>query len=398
MNNLIFCGFLTLKNKLKKEVINSIKDLRQFNCNLIISTGDNVFNCLPIAFDSTIIENKNIFAFDKEDKRIVISKIYGLKNENETEDEQDERNATLSLEKTSKQTVTNRITSSTQISKLKSLSSRLKKETLRNKEDTSLNQGNEISEKKMENLIISNSNKSFNDSLKRLKNSTKISEKDKNISENEKSNSKFSSNLIIPAKRNTGKEKDAKINLKLHKIAPLDLPEKIKTKKSQSKQLEYEQELSTSRRFINKTETISKLEKFYFYPEIFEENEDLTDNCIYSISGRAFNFLYQNKDKKAYKKLLLKIHKYCKIFYNMSSIDKSLAIDFFREFPKACVCTIGKYPNDFDAMMSSNVGINLNPPTNENTILCHFYSADSNILSIKKIIREERAISENIIL
>ena len=134
MNNLIFCGFLTLKNKLKKEVINSIKDLRQFNCNLIISTGDNVFNCLPIAFDSTIIENKNIFAFDKEDKRIVISKIYGLKNENETEDEQDERNATLSLEKTSKQTITNKITSSTQISKLKSLSSRLKKETLRNKD------------------------------------------------------------------------------------------------------------------------------------------------------------------------------------------------------------------------------------------------------------------------
>ena len=35
---------------------------------------------------------------------------------------------------------------------------------------------------------------------------------------------------------------------------------------------------------------------------------------------------------------------------------------------------------------------------NENTILCHFYSADSTILSIKKIIREGRTISENILL
>lgn len=69
MNNLTFCGFVTLKNKLKIEIINSIRDLRQFNCNLIISSGDNIFNCLPIGFDSSIIENKNIFSFDKEEKK-----------------------------------------------------------------------------------------------------------------------------------------------------------------------------------------------------------------------------------------------------------------------------------------------------------------------------------------
>ena len=48
--------------------------------------------------------------------------------------------------------------------------------------------------------------------------------------------------------------------------------------------------------------------------------------------------------------------------------------------------------------MSSNVGINLREPKNINTLLCHFYTSDSNIICIKRIIMEGRNIDENISL
>ena len=110
MKNLTFCGFVSFKNKLKNEIINSIKDLNQFNCNLIISSGDNVFNCLPIGFDSTIIENKNIFSFEKEEKknRLIISKIYSGKKINE-EEEQNNKNTNTSLDKLSRHTFSSKL-------------------------------------------------------------------------------------------------------------------------------------------------------------------------------------------------------------------------------------------------------------------------------------------------
>ena len=110
MNNLTFCGFLSLKNKLNKEIINTIKDLREFNCNLIISTGDNVFNCLPLAFDSILIENKNIYTLEKDEKKnnIIISRIFNLKKENEDEQDDKSINMNLSPDKLSK-TIANKM-------------------------------------------------------------------------------------------------------------------------------------------------------------------------------------------------------------------------------------------------------------------------------------------------
>ena len=151
---------------------------------------------------------------------------------------------------------------------------------------------------------------------------------------------------------------------------------------------------------INKNNNNLKknIEKYNYYPGIFEDHEELINNCIYCISGRAFNFLYKNKEKKQCKKILEKIYKNCKIFYDMSSLDKSLVIDYYREFPDNCVCEIADTQSDFDSIITSNIGISLKAPKNRNTMLCHFYSADLNILSIKRIIREGRAVSENIML
>jgi len=399
MSNLTFCGFVTLKNKLKNEIINSIRDLRQFNCNLIISSGDNIFNCLPIGFDSSIIENKNIFAFDKEEKknRIMISKIYSTKKVNDLEEENDKKTSnTSSYDKLSKQTLTNRIPSSPFTKPKETLMLRYvggafytkaRKETTKNSEDISRKQTDDDNEEtNTENKKLTpNKNmrgKSFHKKYLEAKSPLENKKtRDKEVFQRNKNHSNI---------RNTRKEYN-----RSSKITPLNLAKnRYKTDNKDGT------DSNTNRKFIElkNNKTIINLEKLSYYPGIFEEHEDLTNNCIYCISGRAFNFLYKNKEKKHCKLLLEKVHKYCKIFYNMSSLDKSQAIDYYREYPESCVCTIGKYQNDYDAIMTSNVGINLSPPKNTNTILCHFFAGESNILSIKKIIREGRTINENILL
>jgi magnesium-transporting ATPase (P-type) len=82
----------------------------------------------------------------------------------------------------------------------------------------------------------------------------------------------------------------------------------------------------------------------------------------------------------------------------MTSLDKSLLVDYYRESPDNVVCVIGQCDSDADSIFSSDVGINLKNPKNMNTILCHYYSPLANLLSIKKIIREGRSIKENHLL
>ncbi len=380
MCDLTFCGFITLKNRLKKEIFNSIQELRQFNCNLIISSGDNIFNCLPIGFESSIVENKNIFSFDKDDKKnnIIISKICCIKKERDYEiDESDKKTITTINEKVSKQNF-NKM-SLTPITKPKK---GLMLKYLRK------NNGDDISDKDNDKKEVYFENKKFGE-IKRARGKT--------------IHQKYKASIFQEYTKISDKE--LKGNSKYSNLSPLN----VERNKNQVSSKEYQNantNTNTNRKLINNTSEIkvnktlntTNFEKYYFYPEIFEENEDLSNNSIYCISGKAFNFLYKNKHKKHCKKILDKIYQKCKIFYNMSSLDKSLAVDFFREYPNNCVCTIGKYQNDYDALLSSNVGISLNAPKNANTILCHFYSSDSSILSIKKLINEGRTINENILL
>jgi hypothetical protein len=81
----------------------------------------------------------------------------------------------------------------------------------------------------------------------------------------------------------------------------------------------------------------------------------------------------------------------------MSSIDKSLAVDFFGEFENNCVCYIGKTKSDSDAILSSSIGIDFETPRNQNTILSHFYMKEIDILCIKNLILQGTSIYENII-
>ena len=137
------------------------------------------------------------------------------------------------------------------------------------------------------------------------------------------------------------------------------------------------------------------LENNYYYPNIFEDYEELNNNCIYCISGKAFNYLYKNKKRN--KKLLEKIHQNCKIYYNMSSENKSYVTRFYQQYENSCICYIGSSTSDSNSIITSNIGICLEIPKNQNTILCHFYTDILNFSNLKNIIFEGKAIHENII-
>ena len=108
----------------------------------------------------------------------------------------------------------------------------------------------------------------------------------------------------------------------------------------------------------------------YYYHDIFKEYEDVK-NSIFCISGGIFNYLNSNKSQKGVKHFMNKIIQNTKIFFNMSSIEKSILVDYYKEDQNNSVCVIGQCESDIDSIISSDVGINLQNPRNINTILCH---------------------------
>ena len=391
MNNLTFYGFVTLKNKLKRDVIYALNELRLFKCNFIISTGDDVYNTLSIGFESTILENKDIYSFEKDEtkNRIVIKKVYNSNTKDynkEEENDNDKNNENTNLDRPSR--------ISKNVYKLldrsfRSQNTKLKQSKIYENSDTNLNNflkpekkvdqfnldGNKFSISKES---ISDISTPKNKNLKggNLNNNLFVSSKDL-LNANANNNNK--SSLAISNKQMKKLLKMSKKNLNSFDFNFLETP-RINS-------------INTKKNLIN-----DKNEVLYYYPGIFEEHTELNEDCIYCICGNVFEFLYQNKNKRHAKMLLEKIHEKCRIFYKMTSLSKSKVIDYYREFNESCICTIGECQSDVDPIITSNVGINLQAPRNLNTILCHFYSPDANLLTIKKVIKSGRAIKENILL
>ena len=97
MEDLTFVGFITLENKIKDYVKPSIKELKKFNDNFLIVSGDNAYNCLSTGFQSGIIENKNIFILDKEENnKITIRKIYSSKVFHENINKKEDKTSKIS--------------------------------------------------------------------------------------------------------------------------------------------------------------------------------------------------------------------------------------------------------------------------------------------------------------
>ena len=80
MEELAFCGLLTLENKLNDNIKNSIDAIKKYNDNLLIISGDNEYNCISNGYKSGIIENKNLFILDQDEynNKITIKKISNM--------------------------------------------------------------------------------------------------------------------------------------------------------------------------------------------------------------------------------------------------------------------------------------------------------------------------------
>ena len=324
MNDLIFCGLLTLENKVKSRIINSIQEIKKFNENILMISEDNEYNCLSIGYNCGLIENKNIFILDNENnQKITIKKILSIDN----------------------------------------------------------NEDNDLKNKGTSNISKAKTKFSIND-----ENFFKFFPKNKRSINSDISFEKQTSEQVILKKKSYQGEDLYNNNYKRYLKS-----KKYNKKKDDKEKYDFDK---SSTQTANKR--LNFIEKNYF-KKTYKEYEDVK-NGLYCISGKLFNYLYINKSKIGSRQLLELIMKKCIILFNMSSIDKSLLVDYYRDNSDNTVCTIGQNDNDIDSLISSNVGISLKNPKNRNTILYHFYSSTKDILCIKAIIESGKFLYENIII
>ena len=398
MNDLTFFGFITLKNKLKSEVIYALNDLRLYNCNFIISTGDGIYNTLPVGFESTILENKDIYSFDKDEvkNRIIIKKVYSS-NYTSYGKEEENNNSQNNEIKTGERFSRISKNYSRMDKSLKSQISKLKQSKIFENSDNNLNSIFK-QDKKLEKFNLDGNNINLKENLNEA-----LTPKNKNLRKNYASGSHSTSKEFMNENQ---KNSINSINISSKQIKKL---QQMNRKNMNS--MEFSNFFDSPKKSYNLRKNMSKIFSdtntilhgdknniMYYYPGIFEDCNELNGDCIYCVSGKVFSFLYHNKLKINSKILLEKIHEKCRIYFNMSSDSKSKVIDYYREYPNNCICAIGESQSDVDPIITSNVGISIQAPRNFNTILSHFYSPDSNLLIIKKIIRGARAVKENHLL
>ena len=378
IDDLTFLGFITLENKIKGNVTNSIKELRKFNDNFKIVSGDNVYNCLSTGFKSGIIEDRNIFVLDTEDisNKITIRKICSFKYKEKSEDEKEDDISKLSELKSVSQVTKN-------INQSKELGNNKKKFIRNNNKKYSIinNQFNNNFNK--ENLISEINNlppiEDFIDKeRKNVKEPTGKRKVNKEKSELFNGNSEY--------ERIINKEKLDKIDTN-QEIPDNNSPfqnsllTKIKTDITRNSKINIEKSLLNEEE--NEYKYLAFMEKYYYH-DIYKEYDDVK-NGIFCISGNFLNYLNSIIEHKGVKNFMEKVIEKTKIFFDMSSNDKCLLVDFFKESPKNIVCVIGQSDSDIYSILSSDIGINLKNPINMNTILCHYYSEKKDISCIKDI-------------
>ena len=353
MEDLTFIGFIALKNEIKSYVKKSINDLKYYNNNFKIISGDNVYNCLSAGFNSGIIENKNIFVLDKEqNNKIIIRKIYSCNNNKEINETNDKKRKSIYTNSKIKENISNRITSE------------------KNDNDLSINLPSFDNIQELEINKDKGNDKKTKEKVKKRK--TGGFNEDLLINEN----SEFQ-RIIKKEQNNSNNNITSKNTKKNQNQITSNIDDNSDTKKIDSNYLIFM--------------------KKYYYHDIFKEYADVK-NGIFCLSGKLFNYLISIKAQKGVKNFLNQIIPKTQIFFNMSSIDKSLLVDYFREIPTNTVCVIGQCDSDIDSILSSDIGISLQKPKNMNTILSHFYSDNKNISCIKDIIITGKVFLENNVL
>ena len=481
--DLTFYGLIILKNKLKKDVKPVIEQLKKLNCDLILNTGDNIYNSLAVGYESGIVTEKKIFHIDynKLKNKLTISTFNELtKNEKLKIDKVSVKNS----DKISN--IKNKIQNFQQISSRKIsdiIAKKLFKNLNRKNSDDSEAKGSK-KRKEMNEILTNNNSTKINTSLFK---SQKFQFKEKNnlktlpsmlniIKENNREiksqkhkteqNSEQNSNNGLNSFNQSINSKNELIDKNM-KTSIINDDKDQNMKSAEGKESMNNNNINSTPQAIRRTDSykrrankirtsaifnnfdgkvlmpnysekklfkfvglqnkydISKITKFNplgqpnsfnFTKEnsFFSNNQinndyypsklkDMRNECMYCVSGRALRYIFENRHNHELRKLELPIllnhiKKFGKIFYEMHSKDKSLLVDIYRKMPNKITCMVGDGQNDYDAMMSAHVGINLNKPANKNTVLCHFHPTDGSLFCIAKIIRYGRVIYENIYL
>ena len=372
MEDLTFCGLLTLENEVKDYVINSIEEIKKYNGDLIIISGDNEYNCLSTGYKSGIIEDKNIFILDKDENnndKITIKKIASKSKKEEEETEID-------------------------IFKNTANDQHSRVETIITRQNT--NQENNNDNKIIKNYTSKKTN-AFNNVIF-LENELNLPELNKSkINQNLHPNKRIQrvgKNFI---NENSEAERIIKRQSKNDKSINKEISEidiKMSNKRTKEKLDKLPTNINNMEQDSLKDNNLIFMEKYYYHNS-FKDYEDVK-NGIFCISGELFAYIYENKDRKGVKKFMDDMIERCKIFFGMSSIDKSCLVDYYKSISSNnIVCTVGQCENDIDSLISSNIGISLKNPNNKNTILCHFYSSKNDIICLREIIENGRLFCEN---
>ena len=433
MSDLIFCGIIILKNKLKKGVKQVIQQLQNLNCDIILNTGDNIYNSVTVSYESGITSKKNIYVFDLNK----ITQKITLINFNEIANDE-----LIKYNKNINKNIKSRMTSTKLISshRMKIISSKLEKSnTLIAKEgfstpkiednDIKINTSIPYHTAKIKKLEKTSEVPQLelkeikNNFINKVKDTRKINKKELNI-QTSSINSK--SELLLEKSNelqiDSIDRKSNKMNIDNNFISvknnnlidipnniPLLIKKKNKSRASTVLKNSINQKINrqNSRKFERK-KTNNILYEYSFEPKIGNEYcssnlKNMRNDCVYCVSGRALKFIYENRFNPEYEKyefvvLLNHIKRFGKIFYEMKSKHKSFLVDYFRTLPNKITCMVGDGQNDIDAIMTSHVGININQPVNMNTVLCHFSPIDGSLFCIEKIIKYGRVIYENIYL
>ena len=434
MYDLVFCGFITLKNKIKNGSKKTIDELKKMNCEIIMNTGDELYNSIGTGFETNILENKKIFVFDFDEnkKQIYVNNIYRPSSYNY---EIDEKIKNEKLKRNSYKFIKNgnkkRELSQLKIKKIENINTNRGRQS---NIDEEIKNPQNLNQFKYSNINKNRTSKNHNINENSNDNSFISSERkyilNRSSTINEepdfKADNKEIFNITELQKKSFNKNKKNDINIinsprkkinknKIKSFIPLD-HKKINKIKNNNNYIDTNDKKNKNENDItdqmNRLYSISneieneEIEREYYIKEYFSNIcyytesyfKNLLSDCNFCISGKALNFIHANRETKKFSKLYKIIPKNSKIFYSMTSQDKSFLIDLYRDLPNNKTCMIGYGYSDIDSMLTAHVGICLKRPNNFNTMLSHFYLPSHDLTNVKTIIEHGRVIIENIFL
>ena len=478
LRDLTFCGFIVFKNNLKEETKQIIQNLRKMECDIIISTGDEVFNSIGTGLKCDLFNPKNIYFFDLNMKgknsKIIVSTISNFDKDKKTQEEnlkEKNENNNLGNEPTDQNSKSN-IFMKKSFTKMKSLKM-TNNENNNNTNNSLINEvasssrnmvfKNEIAlnkfeirkKKENESLSIEKFESSHYDEINKLQiidnyDENKIFNKNKqrafklsfsslangieptqNSNKNSISTGKKESQIKTNVSKKIKLYQDNTIKTcdEFHKDLHMNYPN-VQPRKKNSENRDLNKEKNNNIHSPSKISNNIKMFKMKFLEKLKNQNKyenskremlyNNTNNCKYDLvnkhltfeynldklnkfkdgsilcfSGMVLKYIYDKRNNKEIKILLKLMNKFGKIFFSMSSEEKTLLIKINKEIFNKKVCMVGDGFNDIDAILASNVGIYIGKQKNLNSLLSHYLIEENSLMDIETIIKNGRGYYEN---